>query len=157
MLSVDFNKKVRCPWSLPGIQKVFTLIFKHTNITGEVELNIVGDAEIKDLNFRYRGLNKPTDVLSFAWQEDKIMKSATLQRTIAWRDFEKSNYLGQIYICYPQILRQAKELKIRASEEFVRMLAHGFLHIIGHDHIEKKEAKTMFDVQEKIVNDFLSK
>src|SRR3989339_91553 len=134
MLSLDFNKRVRCPWSLADIQKVFKVIHKNTKINGEVEVNIVGDKEIKDLNFRYRGLNKPTDVLSFAWKEDKIIRT---------------NYLGQIYISYPQISRQAKELAIEAKEEFVRMLAHGFLHIIGHDHIEKKEAKVMFGIQEK--------
>jgi ssRNA-specific RNase YbeY (16S rRNA maturation enzyme) len=36
------------------------------------------------------------------------------------------------------------------------MLAHGFLHIIGHEHIEKKEAKIMFDIQEKIVDDYFN-
>ncbi len=120
---------------------MFKLIYKHTKINGEVEVNIVGDKEMKSLNFHYRGLNKTTDVLSFAWQEDKIIKS---------------NYLGQIYISYPQIVKQAKELRIDPKEEFVRMLAHGFLHIIGHDHIEKKEAKVMFGIQENIVDDFLN-
>lgn len=139
MLSLDFNKRVRCPWSLVEIQEVFKVIHKNTKINGEVEVNIVGDKEQKDLNFRYRGLNKTTDVLSFAWKEDKVIKT---------------NYLGQIYISYPQISRQAKELSIETKEEFVRMLAHGFLHIIGHDHIEKKEAKVMFGIQEKIVEQY---
>ncbi|MBI2037866.1 MAG: rRNA maturation RNase YbeY [Candidatus Magasanikbacteria bacterium] len=141
MLSFELNKRVKNPWSLEGIKKVFKLIYKHTKINGEVEVNIVGDKEMKSLNFHYRGLNKTTDVLSFAWQEDKIIKSS---------------YLGQIYISYPQIAKQAKELRIDSEEEFVRMLAHGFLHIIGHDHIEKKEAKVMFGIQENIVDDFLN-
>lgn len=142
MLSIDFNKRVQCPWNLLEIQKVFKVIYKNTKINGEVEVNIVGDKEQKDLNFHYRGLNKTTDVLSFAWKEDKIIKT---------------NYLGQIYISYPQISRQAKDLGIPTKEEFVRMLAHGFLHIIGHDHIEKKEAKIMFGIQEKIVEQYFSK
>lgn len=141
MLSLDFNKRVRCPWSLLEIQKVFKVIYKNTKINGEVEVNIIGDKEQKDLNFHYRGLNKTTDVLSFAWKEDKVIRT---------------NYLGQIYISYPQISRQAKDLGISAKEEFVRMLAHGFLHIIGHDHIEKKEAKVMFGIQEKIVEEYFS-
>lgn len=105
-------------------------------MNGELEINIVGDKAIKDLNFRYRGKNKVTDVLSFAWQEDKKVRT---------------KYLGQIYICYPQIERQAKEFKVKPREEFVRMLAHGFLHIIGYDHIKKKEAEKMFKIQEAIV------
>lgn len=142
MLTLDFNKRVSCPWNLIEIEEVFKIIHKNTKVNGSVEVNIVGDKEQKDLNFRYRGLKKTTDVLSFAWKEDKVIKT---------------DYLGQIYISYPQISRQAKDLGIPAKEEFVRMLAHGFLHIIGHDHIEKKEAKVMFGIQEKIVDQYFSK
>ncbi len=142
MLSINFNKRVKCPWTQGEIEKVFKIIQSKTKETGELELNIVGDKEIKDLNFRYRGLNKVTDVLSFAWQEDKVVKTRNL---------------GQIYICYPQIVRQAKELSIKIKEEFVRMLAHGFLHIIGHDHEKKKEAEVMFGIQEEVVSEFFDK
>lgn len=75
MLSLDFNKRVRCPWSLVEIQKIFKVIHKNTKVDGSVEVNIVGDKEQKDLNFHYRGLNKTTDVLSFAWKEDKVIKT----------------------------------------------------------------------------------
>ena len=139
MLSVDFNKRAASPWSLEQVKKVFHYIAKSTGESGEIEVNIVGDKEIRDLNFHYRGFDKPTDVLSFAWQEDGIIKT---------------NYLGQIYIGYPQIVRQATELSIKPKEEFVRMLAHGFLHIIGHDHGKKKEAEVMFGLQEEIVENF---
>ncbi len=115
---------------------MFNVIYRQTGINGELEINIVGEKEIKDLNFRYRGKNKVTDVLSFAWQEDKIIKSKNL---------------GQIYICYPQIEQQAKEFTVSVPEEFVRMLAHGFLHIVGYDHIKKPEAAKMFKIQEEVV------
>lgn len=140
MLIIDFNKRVKCPWTLARVKKVFNIIHRQTKISGGLEVNLVGDKEIKDLNFRYRGKNKVTDVLSFAWQEDGVVKT---------------KYLGQIYISYPQIVRQAKEYSVPADEEFVRMLAHGFLHIIGHDHIKKKEAKIMFGIQEEIVSEML--
>lgn len=136
MLSINFNKRVKCPWTLSRVKKVFNIIHKQTKVNGEAEVNIVGEKEIKDLNFKYRGKNKITDVLSFAWQEDKKVRT---------------KYLGQIYICYPRIARQAKEFKVKPQEEFVRMLAHGFLHIIGYDHIKKKEAEKMFKIQEAIV------
>ena len=142
MLSVDFNKRTACPWNQKKVDKVFRSIAQLTGKAGAVELNIVGDKEIKELNFHYRGLNKPTDVLSFAWQEDAVIKTS---------------YFGQIYISYPYIVRQAKRLKIKPVEEFVRMLAHGFLHIIGHDHGKKKEAVVMFEIQESIVDDYFSK
>lgn len=141
MLSLNFNKRVKCPWTQKEVEKVFKIIQKKTGESGELELNIVGDKEIKDLNFRYRGKNKTTDVLSFAWQEDRLVKTKNL---------------GQIYICYSQIVRQAKEFSVKTKEEFVRMLAHGFLHIIGHDHEKKKEAEIMFKIQEEIVSEYQS-
>ncbi len=142
MISIDYNKRVKCPWTENEIKKVFKIIQNKTKKAGELEVNIVGDKEIKDLNFRYRGKNKVTDVLSFAWQEDKTIKTDSF---------------GQIYICYPQIVRQAKEVGVKTKEEFVRMLAHGFLHIIGHDHVEKKEAEVMFKIQEEVVSEYLKK
>ncbi len=140
MLLLDFNKRVKCPWTESEVEKVFSLIQKKIKVSGELEVNIVGDKEIKNINFRYRGLNKVTDVLSFAWQEEKLIKTASL---------------GQIYICYPQIVRQAKEVKVSAKEEFARMLTHGFLHIMGYDHEEKKDATRMFKIQEEIVGEYL--
>ena len=136
MLSINFNKRVKCPWTQSKVEKVFYTIQKKIKANGELEVNVVGDKEIKDLNFRYIGKNKITDVLSFAWQEDKTVKT---------------NYLGQIYVCYPQIARQAKQFTVKTKEEFARMLMHGFLHILGYDHIKKKDAKKMFKIQEEIV------
>ena len=120
MLSLNFSKRVKCPWTQNEVEKIFKIIQKKLKANGELDVNVVREREIKDLNFRYRGKNKVTDTLSFAWQEDGVIKSKNL---------------GQIYICYPQIARQAKQLKIKIKEEFARMLIHGFLHIIGYDHI----------------------
>lgn len=140
MLSLDFNKRAKCPWTENKIKKVFAIIQRKIKLNGDLEVNIVGDKEIKDLNYRFRGLNKVTDVLSFAWQEDKIIKTKSL---------------GQIYICYPQIERQAKELSVNTAEEFTRMLTHGLLHIMGYDHVRKSDAKKMFKIQEEIVSEYI--
>lgn len=107
-------------------------------ISGELEINAVGDEKIKQLNKTYGGIGKVTDVLSFAWREDKVVKSG-------------NNFLGQIYICYPQITRQAKKFKVPAKEEFARILIHGILHLLGYDHQEKKDAEKMFKLQEGLV------
>lgn len=111
---------------------------KEKKIKGIVEVNIIGDAEMAKLNFKFRGKKYPTDVLSFAWSEDQFMKSP---------------YLGQIYICQNQIKRQAKELVVGEKEEFARMLAHGLLHLAGHEHHELSEAKKMFSIQESILKE----
>ena len=136
MLRVNFFKRIKSPWTLSGVKKVLRIARKLLKLSGEVEVSVIGEKEMKELNFRYRGKNKVTDVLSFAWQEDKKVKS---------------EFLGQIYICYPQIARQAAELSVNVKEEFARMLTHGLLHIMGYDHVKKQDAKKMFKIQEEIV------
>ena len=135
------NKEVRCPFSLQFFKDVIEKAAQfEKKIAGEVEVVVVGDSRIKALNRRYRKKNKVTDVLSFAWREDKKMPG---------------KMLGQIYICYPQIVRQAKEFKIKIKEELARMLTHGLLHLVGYDHTQIAEEKKMFDLQEKIIKSIL--
>lgn len=141
MIKVNLFKHVKCPWSQKNVQKLVDLIDKKVKLSGELEIIVVGNATIKKINYKYRKKNKITDVLSFAWQEDKIIKS---------------DYLGELYICYPQIIKQAKEFKISAKEEFIRMLTHGILHLAGYDHNTKSEEKIMFGIQEDIVKSFQS-
>ena len=111
-------------------------------IIGVVEINLVSSDEIKRLNRIYRGQNKVTDVLSFAWNEEAIIKT---------------KILGQLYISPLKIKSQAKEFDVPENEEFVRMLAHGLLHLVGYEHAKNKQAKRMFDLQEKIVRNVLNK
>jgi len=139
MIAVNLFKNIPIPWQTKWVMEVANLTSKkEKRIKGEVEIVIVGDSEIKKLNRDYRGKNKITDVLSFAWQEEGKIKT---------------NILGQIYICYPQIKRQAKTWKVTPKEEFARMLVHGLLHLAGHDHLSDKEAKKMFAIQENIIRD----
>ena len=63
--------------------------------------------------------------------------------------------LGDIIICIPQVRRQAKEYKVSFQEEFLRIVIHGVLHLVGHDHIKKADARKMFSLQEKLVKDLL--
>ena len=99
-------------------------------------MSVVNDKTIKELNKKYRGKDAATDVLAFTWKEDKIVKT---------------NFLGQIFISYPKIIKQAKEYKATEEEEFTRMLAHGALHLAGYDHQTKRDANKMFKIQEEII------
>jgi len=110
--------------------------FKKNKAT--ISLHIIGDKKMIDLNFQYRGKKKPTDVLSFAVQE--------VDGGVASDDW------GDIFICLPQVKRQAKEHKISWKEEFYRMSIHGMLHLFGYDHMEEKDAKKMFQLQEKLLS-----
>lgn len=102
----------------------------------EVSVHLIGDKKIKKINADYRAKDKVTDVLAFAMQEGKQMD-------------EKD--LGDIFISIPQVKRQAKEQKILYREELVRILVHGVLHLNGFDHMNEKDKKEMFGLQEKMV------
>ncbi len=137
MLKANYLKKTVCPISLLLVNKtanVFARTVKKPK--GEVEIVVINDKEMKRLNRDYRGKNKTTDVLSFAFQEDEKIKS---------------EFLGQIFISYPQIKRQAKEYKVSEKEEFVRILTHGLLHLVGYDHNTEVKEKKMIVLQGKII------
>ncbi len=139
MIEIEYNSNVKNKYLAKDLQKIADLVSKkEKKVKGSVEINMIGDKEMTELNFQYRGKKYPTDVLSFAWTEDTKIKS---------------NLLGQIYICYPQIKRQAKECKIEEHEELARMLIHGLLHLVGHDHIKTEQAKKMFKIQEGIIKE----
>ena len=106
-------------------------------IYGWVEINIIDQKLMKQINRQYRGKNSVTDVLAFAWREENIVNSAVL---------------GQIYICWPRIKIQAKDYQVSSAEEFKRMLIHGFLHLVGYDHQNKKDEKAIFVLQDKILS-----
>ena len=137
MVEIEFNKTVKCPWTEKKVSKIVQICAKkEKKVKGIIDIEIVGDKRIKSINKSYRGIDRVTDVLSFAWQEDKSFQS---------------NYLGQIFVSYPTIVRQAKAYSVTTKEEFIRMLVHGLLHLVGYDHVAKKDAEKMFSIQEKIV------
>lgn len=143
MISVYAYKELCCPITLRFLNEVALRASRfERSIKGNVEIIVVGDKKIRQINRDFRKKDKITDVLSFAWQEDSKVPSDTL---------------GQIYICYPQIVRQAKEFKITIKEEFTRMLVHGLLHLVGYDHMQSSDEKKMFTLQEKIISNVLSK
>ncbi len=92
----------------------------------------VSETEMRRLNRTYRKLNRPTDVLSFSSDE--------------------AGYLGDLAICVPYASREAKRRAIPVTEELVRLLVHGALHLSGYDHATPKQEEAMFALQERIVD-----
>jgi len=123
------------------IKKIVSAVFKDFNNHKDsyLSINLVGDKKIRIINNFYRCHDSITDIISFALHDTKPLSS------------EKDD-LGDIFICLPQIKRQSKENDVSFEEEFTRILVHGILHILGFDHVKKKDAEKMFSLQEKIVN-----
>jgi probable rRNA maturation factor len=102
-----------------------------------LSIRITDDAEMQDLNFRFRGIDKTTDVLSFG--ED-----------FTDPDLE-SRYLGDIVISYPQAEIQANNRGHTTAEELQLLAIHGVLHLLGFDHGTETEKKKMWSLQGKVM------
>jgi len=121
---------------------IFSLLF-FLKKKGDLSVHLVSEKKIKELNNTYRGRDSITDVLSFAAQEGDLGQ------------IEKSEELGDIFICVEQVKRQAKECNVLYEEEFFRMLIHGVLHLLGYDHLNKVQADKMFKLQEQFLKKIL--
>ena len=95
--------------------------------------------EIHELNKIYRGIDRPTDVISFALEDSN--------------DFEVEGLrvLGDIYVCIDRMKEQAREYNHSEKRELSFLVCHGLLHLLGYDHMEKEEEKIMFGKQDKIL------
>ncbi len=138
MIEVMVNQTVRTKLHSSSIRKAVEFIARHEpRVRGAVEIQLIGERYMQKLNHRFRGQNRVTDVLSFSWREDT-----------QWQ----GNHLGQLYLCPKYIQRQAKRFGVTPTEEFLRTLVHGLLHLIGYDHQTAQEARRMFSVQERLVD-----
>lgn len=117
-----------------------TLNVLKLNDVFEVTLVIVGKNKIRSINREYRNIDKITDVISFAEIDSDDF-------------FSDDNYLGDIFINVDRVLSQAKEYKHSVKREFCFLFVHGMLHLFGYDHMNKKDEKKMFSLQDNIIGD----
>jgi probable rRNA maturation factor len=102
----------------------------------ELSLALVGNAEMQRLNAKYRQMNYPTDVLSFA--ADKNLPVET-------------RLLGDVIISVEKAAQQAKERRRTLDEEMITLLIHGIVHLFGYDHERSsKDARIMGRLEKKI-------
>lgn len=150
------------PELIDRLEQLLQLCGEQENVSdGEVALTFVDDEAIRELNKQYRGLDKPTDVLSFAMQE---IGDEELEIIYGEDDFEDSDDadgeaevdgfeepLGDIVISVPRAIAQAEEYGHSVDRELGFLFVHGFLHLIGYDHQTEEEEKAMFGKQEQIL------
>lgn len=133
---------------------------------GEVSLTFVDDEQIHELNKQYRGIDRPTDVLSFAIRE---LGEDELEIIYDVEEYEENDGnedhldddesgeaviepLGDIIISIPTAIAQAEEYGHSIEREIGFLFIHGLLHLIGYDHDDEAEEKEMFSRQEQILN-----
>jgi probable rRNA maturation factor len=107
-----------------------------------VSVSFVDDAEMQELNRQYREIDAPTDVLSFSHEEGEAMPQVA----------GMPRYLGDVVLSVETVARQAASVGHSPDKETAILLAHGLLHLLGHDHAEDDEAKVMFGKQDELVS-----
>ena len=110
-------------------QKLLELV-GHRQAT--LSLTLVGDAAMRTLNRRHRGLDRPTDVLSFPMHEARELRHS-----------KAIPLLGDVVISVDAARRQAAAYDAPLARELERLLIHGILHLIGHDHVRSAERARM--------------
>ena len=115
--------------------------------TAEINVLIVNDEYIRGLNRDYRGIDSATDVLSFALNDPGDDSF----------DFDPDrSLLGDIVISLDTARRQAAELGHPTETELLHLLCHGTLHLLGYDHMTRKDRQRMFSLHKSILSGFLA-
>jgi probable rRNA maturation factor len=124
-------------------QEIFQKILALVSKNDLVNLFFIGKRKSRQLNYQYRKINKPTDVLAFPFHYF-YKKEVNFTK-------EETRDLGDIFICFPVAIKQAREKKCSLEKEVCFLFLHGLLHLLGYDHERAKERKTMFSLQSKIL------
>lgn len=103
---------------------------------------IVSNREIHEINKKYRKIDKPTDVISFALEDSKENFTS------------KIRMLGDIYISYEKVKSQALEYNHSLVRELCFLAIHGLLHLLGYDHMEKEDEIRMFELQKELLDSY---
>lgn len=130
------------------IHFVFSVVIGMVKLPAELEAGLIltNDKRMRELNSKYRGKDKPANILSFAYGETKEM----------FPNMTNDNYLGDIYISYPQLIAKARKNRVSERDEFVRLFVHGLLHLAGIHHDSKTEALKMEKMEGAIVAEICS-
>ncbi|TWI57748.1 rRNA maturation RNase YbeY [Halalkalibacter nanhaiisediminis] len=122
---------------------------KMEGLAGEVEVSVtfVDEKRIQEINHEYRDKNQPTDVISFALNDEG-------EGELAIDVPGMPNMLGDIIISVPHIEAQAAEYGHTFERELGFLTVHGMLHLLGYDHMTEAEEKEMFSRQEDILTTY---
>ena len=130
---------------IEGLDSVRKVLDKAIEVekVGQVSFNIiiVNNEQIHRLNKDYRKIDRPTDVITFALEDYDDIR------------YDNFRLLGDIYISLDKAKEQAIEYGHSFKREICFLAVHGFLHLLGYDHMEKKDEEVMFGKQELILNE----
>ncbi|TOZ28695.1 rRNA maturation RNase YbeY [Staphylococcus pseudintermedius] len=148
MFTIDFSDhtdQVKDDW-YTQIRDVLEFAKNEEGIDEDAELSVtfVDKAEIQEINRDYRQKDKVTDVISFAFEEEEDI----------FEGMDVPHVLGDIIICTDVAAEQAEQYGHSFERELGFLALHGFLHLLGYDHMTEEDEKVMFGRQKDILNQF---
>lgn len=110
-------------------------------VNANMSVILIDDEKMQELNKEYRGVDRTTDVLSFALEDNEDIKLPIRE-------------LGDVFVSIPKMLEQAKEFNHSEKRELSFLVCHGLLHLLGYDHTKSEEdEKIQFGLQDQILSD----
>ena len=137
-----FNETQEKVENLEVLEPLLTYALEVENVDNlEFNVIIINNEEIHKINKEYRGIDRPTDVISFALEDYKDIKYENDYRV-----------LGDIYISIDKVKEQAKEYGHSFERELSYMVVHGFYHLMGYDHIKEEDKAIMRPKEEYVLS-----
>lgn len=144
-LSLDIRVSSRLWRNLPGARalarRAIAVAVAESGVRlaegAEMSLALAADAQVQALNARWRGLDKPTNVLSFP--------------AVARERLSETRIVGDVIVAYETMAREAEEEDKPLADHFRHLVVHGALHLFGYDHERDAEAEAMEALERKIL------
>lgn len=111
-----------------------------------ISVSFIETDTIHQINKEYRKIDRPTDVISFAFLDNEANRDELLHKP-------GMVVLGDIYICLDKAKEQANQYGHSLDRELRFLFVHGLLHLLGYDHMKKDDEDIMFPLQDKILGD----
>jgi len=138
-----FNETKEQLDEIDELNNLFPFLVNYFNLENIVcNVIIVDNEKIHQINKEYRNMDRETDVISFALEDDKLINDSPVR------------VLGDIYISIDKAKSQAIEYGHSLKRELCFLMTHGFLHLLGYDHMKKEDEEIMFPLQEAILEEY---
>lgn len=143
MSKINFYNKTEENINIVELKKLLKLVAKKEGLKDfEFSVIFINDQEIKELNKKYRNLDKETDVISFALEDNKFIVEP------------KTRILGDIYVSIEKAKLQAKTFKHSFEKEITFLVVHGFYHLLGYNHETESDEIIMITKQEEVLKSY---
>lgn len=131
------------------------LLAEGTTLPCAVHVLVTNDERIHEINRQYRGVDRPTDVLSFPtvrYAPGRTARNSEKRLLAEWDPELRACMLGDVVVSLPRAAAQAREYGHSQRRELCYLLVHAMFHLLGYDHMEENEKKEMRHMEEKALN-----